>query len=84
MSTKTNAKPENIDFETSLKELESVVHEMEQGNLSLAHSLAHFEKGIQLTRQCQTILQNAEQKVKILAEQTPQAELKPFQTDENT
>jgi exodeoxyribonuclease VII small subunit len=57
---------ETIDFEQSLKELEDIVRKMEQGELSLEHSLEAFEEGVKLTRNCQTALQMAEQKVALL------------------
>ena len=52
-----------LNFEKSLSELESIVNDMEQGQLSLEDSLKRFEKGIALTSQCQQALQNAEVKV---------------------
>ena len=55
-----------IDFESSLDELESLVERMEQGESSLEDSLKDFERGIELTRNCQTALSEAEQKVQIL------------------
>ena len=54
------------DFERSLAELEAIVDKLEQGELSLDESLKHFERGVQLTRVCQTALKQAEQKVQIL------------------
>jgi len=69
------------DFETALAELESLVEQMEQGDLSLDESLKQFERGVQLTRACQAALKNAEQKVQILLEKDGQAELGPFQSD---
>ncbi len=69
-------------FEDALKELETLVEKMEQGELSLEDSLQNFERGIALTRQCQQALQEAEQKVEILLEKEGQSEIKPF-TDDN-
>jgi len=54
------------DLEKSLAELEKIVERMEAGDLSLDESLKQFERGITLTRQCQTALRSAEQKVEIL------------------
>ena len=54
------------DFEKSLAELEALVEKMERGDISLEDSLACFERGIALTRQCQEALKSAEQKVEIL------------------
>lgn len=59
-------KPKPIDFEKALDELESLVERMEQGESSLEDSLKDFERGIELTRQCQAALAEAEQKVQIL------------------
>lgn len=56
----------SIDFEQSLQQLEEIVRKMEQGELTLENALEAFEEGVRLTRNCQTALQNAEQKVKIL------------------
>ena len=63
MTTKKQAK---FDFEATLEELEKLVSSMEDGELSLEESLGAFEKGIKLTRECQTALKNAEQKVQVL------------------
>ncbi len=59
-------KTTGFDFENAMEELESLVTAMEQGELSLEESLAAFEKGIKLTRECQTALKLAEQKVQVL------------------
>ena len=55
-----------FNFEEALQELERLVSSMEEGELSLEDSMKAFEKGIKLTRECQTALQKAEQKVEIL------------------
>ena len=54
------------DFEQSLSELQTLVERLESGELSLEDSLATFEQGIRLTRDCQGALSQAEQKVRIL------------------
>ena len=56
-------KSKNRSFEHSLETLEQLVKKMDSGDLSLEESLASFEQGIQLVRQCQQQLQQAEQKV---------------------
>lgn len=55
-----------FNFEEALQELERLVSSLEEGELSLEDSMKAFEKGIKLTRECQTALQKAEQKVQIL------------------
>nr|WP_019366821.1 exodeoxyribonuclease VII small subunit [Pseudomonas luteola] len=56
------------DFEHSLTELQTLVERLESGELSLEESLGAFEQGIRLTRECQSALSQAEQKVQILLE----------------
>ena len=56
----------NINLEQSLKDLESLVTELETGELPLEEAMKKFENGIKLTRACQTALKEAEQKVEIL------------------
>jgi exodeoxyribonuclease VII small subunit len=55
-----------LDFEAALAELEQLVNQMEAGDLTLEASLAAFERGVKLTRQCQAALRSAELKVQQL------------------
>lgn len=71
-----------LSFEEAMQRLETLVNEMEKGTLSIEASLSSFEEGIKLTRQCQTILENAEQKVKVLTEEKGEILAKPFQDKE--
>lgn len=64
-----------------MKELEALVESLEQGDLSLEESLKSFERGVALTRICQTSLQDAEQKVRMLNGDTQASELIPFSDD---
>lgn len=75
MAEKTET--ETVNFEQALQELEVLVERMEQGDLSLEESLESFERGIALTRRCQTALQEAEQKVEILTGKDDSARLGP-------
>ncbi len=63
----TKSKVATLDFEAALGELENLVERMEKGELSLEESLQDFERGIELARKCQTALQEAEQRVQLLA-----------------
>ena len=65
------------DFEKTLAELDELVTRMEEGQMGLEESLAAFEKGISLTRECQQALQQAELKVQMLTN----AESDPPQTE---
>ena len=75
-------KKASVDFESALKELESLVEKMERGDIRLEESLQYFERGIELTRHCQQALQEAEQKVHILLEKDRQTEIKPFSDED--
>lgn len=55
-----------MDFEKKLGRLEDIVEKMETGELSLEESLKLFEEGVKLSRECNTQLAEAEQKVKVL------------------
>ena len=55
-----------IDFESSLKELESIVTKLEDENINLEDSVKSFETGINLVKECQKQLEKAELKVKEL------------------
>lgn len=55
-------------FEKSLDELENLVRDLEQGELSLEQSLSAFERGVKLTRECQQALKGAEQRVEQLVQ----------------
>ena len=56
-----------IQFEKSLTELETIVAQLEKGELSLEDSLKQFEKGVTLARKCQETLNQAEQKIEQLS-----------------
>jgi len=71
----------SVNFEKALVELEKLVEEMEQGNLSLEESLKRFEKGIALTSECQDALQKAELKVQELVEKNGKLMEKDFEVD---
>ena len=64
-----------IDFESSLKELESIVKKLEDENINLEDSVKSFEAGINLVKQCQKQLEEAELKVKELLDDGTAAEL---------
>lgn len=72
----------SVNLEKALSELEKLVEEMEQGNLSLEESLKRFERGIALTSDCQEALQKAELKVQELVEKNGKLLEKDFEVDE--
>jgi exodeoxyribonuclease VII small subunit len=66
------------DFERSLSELESLVERLERGDLPLEEALKTFERGVELTRHCQTSLKAAQQKVEILLKRSGQSGIETF------
>ena len=77
------AKKKAPNFEQSLQSLEALVNKMEAGELSLEDSLKAFEEGVTLTRECQSILAQAEQKVEILMESEGEITKQPFTPEED-
>lgn len=70
-------------FEASLEELEKIVARMESGNQSLEESLKDFERGVTLTKACQTMLKNAEQKVEKLVKDHGELKTEPVSDDDS-
>lgn len=75
-------KKPTADFETSLKRLETLVTQMEQGDMPIEDALKAFEEGIGLTRDCQSILDQAEQKVQVLIDNRGTIETQPLDTQD--
>lgn len=57
-----------MDFESSMKELENIVAQMENGSLTLEDSIAAFQKGISIAGKCSKMLDDIEKKITILTE----------------
>ncbi len=72
-----------MDFEKKLNRLEEIVSKMENGELSLDESLKMFEEGVQLSRECNSQLAQAEQKVKLLlsVDESGNAKTEDFQAE---
>ena len=66
------------DFEKSLIELEALVAKLEQGDVPLEDALKTFERGVALTRQCQTALRTAQQKVEVLLTRNGEETIESF------
>jgi exodeoxyribonuclease VII small subunit len=67
----SKSKKEDPGFEQALAELEELVAKLESSDLSLDQSLAHFKRGVELTRHCQAILDEAQQTVELLSQESP-------------
>ena len=77
------AKPKLPDFEQALTELEALVAKLEQGDVPLEEALQTFERGVALTRQCQTALRTAQQKVEVLLARNGDESIEPFADGED-
>jgi exodeoxyribonuclease VII small subunit len=80
--------PENTDqdkpvesFESGLSQLESVVKELESGELPLEKALELFEKGMALSEQCRKQLEEAETRVEKLVNRNDKVQAEPFRPD---
>lgn len=57
---------EEINFETSMEQLEKIVQELEKGDLNLDDSIKKFEEGMKISKDCNKFLENAEKKITVL------------------
>jgi len=64
-------------LEVNLKELESIVSKMEQGDMALEDSIKSYEKGMLLLKLCQDSLKEIEQKVLVLSSDNVLGQFKP-------
>jgi exodeoxyribonuclease VII small subunit len=76
------ASTKKINLEKSLVDLETLVEELESGDLPLETAMKKFEEGIKLTRGCQVALKEAEQRVEILLKGAGSEELTDFSIDD--
>jgi len=65
-TSKKTEPPKKPDFERSLARLEEVVRRLENANLSLDEAMKLFEEGVELSRECQKQLEQAEGRVEVL------------------
>ena len=80
-SNSTDTAPGVASFERALDELEQVVQKMEKGEQSLDESLAAYERGIALYRDCRQALERAEQRVRMLADPADPERAEDFPRD---
>lgn len=69
------------NFEESMKKLEGIVTELENGNLNLDESVKRFEEGMKIAKQCNTILEDAEKKITILLEKDGELKEESFDAE---
>lgn len=66
-------------FEECLQKLESIVDQLEKGNLPLEQALKLFEQGVELSNSCRKELEEAEGRVEVLLKQNGKLQAEPFE-----
>ena len=69
-------------FENNMENLEKIVTELEKGDLNLDESIAKFEEGIKISKECNKILEDAEKKITILLEKNGEIKEENFVSEE--
>ena len=72
----------NVNFEDNMEKLEKIVSELEKGDLNLDDSIAKFEDGIRISKECNKILEEAEKKITILLEKDGEVKEENFIVEE--
>lgn len=75
MAKSTASKP--VSFESAVAELETIVQNMENGQLPLDQALEAYKRGTTLLRQCQARLTEAEQTIRVLETATTPEDSQP-------
>ena len=74
---------EELTFEEIMKKLEEITMELENGDLDLEKSVSKFEEGMNLSKKCNEILENAEKRISVLIEKDGKLEEKNFIEEED-
>jgi len=77
------AKKPAPSFEKNLEELESVIQQLEGGDLTLEKAIEYFEKGMKLSEACRKQLEEAETKVEVLLKKGDKVVAEPFEAEES-
>ena len=68
-----------MNFEENIEQLEKVVQELEKGDLNLDDSIKKFEEGMNLSKKCNEILEEAEKKIIVLIKKDDKIEEENFE-----
>ena len=69
-------------FEEQMEDLEKIVGELEKGDLNLDDSVAKFEQGIKISKECNKILEEAEKKITILINKDGEIKEEKFESED--
>lgn len=70
------------NFEEMMQELEKISQDLEKGDLTLGESVKKFEKGIELSKECSKVLEEAEKKITILIKDGDELKEEKFDINE--
>jgi len=70
-----------MNFEENMENLETIVTELEKGDLNLDDSISKFEQGIKIAKECNKMLEDAEKKITILLKNDDEVEEKNFSAE---
>lgn len=70
------------NFETKMEELEKIVGELEKGSLSLEDSVAKFEEGMKISKECTKLLEDTEKRISIILENNGELKEEDFSPEE--
>ena len=70
-----------LKFEEAMKELETIANDLEKGDLSLEESVAKFEEGMKLSKECNDMIEKAEKKITILLSKDGKIEEENFDVE---
>ena len=73
-----------VKFEEAMQKLENIANDLEKGDLSLEESVAKFEEGMKLSKQCNDIIEKAEKKITILLQKDGNIEEENFTVEGTT
>lgn len=79
MARVKKSKSDELSFEEAITRLEEVVAKMENGELSLADSLTEFERGVFLSKTCMQLLEQAEERVRLVCQEHDNFLIKDFE-----
>ena len=73
----------NLNFEETIKNLEQIANELEKGDLDLEASVSKFEEGMELSKKCNELLENAEKRISILLKDEDEIKEENFTQEDN-
>ena len=71
-----------LGFEAALQELETLVEQLEDGELELEQALASFERGVALSRRCGELLDRAERRIEMLVDEGGKIAIRPLDSED--